>query len=122
MHLINPIGKRFAYGVNTGPLGTPHLDLPPWKGTDPSTRMAGRGAAISITSPVDTPEFAEAHVFGAVRFVLDIWERYFGRHDPVAFRARLPPAGNRHLAGHRQCAMPATASWKWAPITAAMAN
>ena len=28
---------------------------------------------------MDTPEFAEAHVFGTVRFVLDIWERYFGR-------------------------------------------
>jgi len=28
---------------------------------------------------VDTPEFAQAHVFGTIRFVLDLWEGYFGR-------------------------------------------
>jgi hypothetical protein len=28
---------------------------------------------------VGTPEFAEAHVFGTIRFVLQVWERYFGR-------------------------------------------
>ena len=39
--------------------------------------LTTRGTSIRI--PVDTPEFAEAHVFGTVRFVLDIWERYFGR-------------------------------------------
>ena len=42
-------------------------------------RSARTTKAISISIPVDTPEFAEAHVFGTVRFVLDIWERYFGR-------------------------------------------
>ena len=35
--------------------------------------------AISTAIPEGTLEFAEAHVFGTVRFVLDIWERYFGR-------------------------------------------
>ncbi|MGO9420940.1 hypothetical protein [Roseiarcus sp.] len=29
--------------------------------------------------PEGTLEFAEAHVFGAARFALDVWERYFGR-------------------------------------------
>jgi hypothetical protein len=78
MHIVNPIGKRFAYGVNPGPLGTPHLDLPPWKGPAfPPVQPSAEGHFDHL--PVGTPEFAEAHVFGTVRFVLDIWERYFGR-------------------------------------------
>jgi hypothetical protein len=78
MVLINPIDKRAPYGVNAGPLGTPHLDLPPFRG--PIHRPVcpdDEGHFDSI--PEGTPEFAEAHVFGTVRFVLDIWERYFGR-------------------------------------------
>jgi hypothetical protein len=78
MVLINPIDKRAPYGVNAGPLGTPRLDLPPFRG--PIHRPVcpdDEGHFDSI--PQGTPEFAEAHVFGTVRFVLDIWERYFGR-------------------------------------------
>jgi hypothetical protein len=78
IQVVNPIGKYFAYGVNPGPLGTPHLDLPPWKGpTFPPVWPDAEGHFDHLA--VGTPEFAEAHVFGAVRFVLDIWERYFGR-------------------------------------------
>src|SRR5260370_39008060 len=78
MLLINPIDKRFAYGVNPGPLGTPHLALPPWKGpVFQPVRPSAEGHFDHI--PEGAPEFAEAHVFGTVRFVLDIWERYFGR-------------------------------------------
>jgi hypothetical protein len=84
MHLIDPVGKFFAYGVNPGPLGTPHLDLPPWRG--PVRRPVCPDADGHFDHiPVGTPEFAEAHVFGAVRFVLDIWERYFGRSIPWHF-------------------------------------
>ena len=78
MVVINPIGKSFAYGVNLGPLGTPHLSMPPWNGRirhPVSPDAEGHFDHI----PEGTPEFAEAHVFGAVRFVLDIWENYFGR-------------------------------------------
>ncbi len=42
MHVLNPINKRIAYGANIGPLGTPFINLPPWKGADSSTRTAGR--------------------------------------------------------------------------------
>jgi hypothetical protein len=78
MRLIVPVDKRYSYGVNAGPLGTPKLDLPPFRG--PVHRPVcpdDEGNFDGI--PVDTPEFAGAHVFGTVRFVLDIWERYFGR-------------------------------------------
>jgi hypothetical protein len=78
MRLIFPVEKRYSYGVNPGPLGTPRLDLPPFRG--PIHRPVcpdDEGNFDSI--PEGTLEFAEAHVFGTVRFVLDIWERYFGR-------------------------------------------
>jgi hypothetical protein len=49
-------------------------------------RSADRSIARSVltTRAISTPlrstrRFADAHVFGTVRFVLDIWERYFGR-------------------------------------------
>ena len=32
MRLIFPVAKRYSYGVNPGPLGTPKLDLPPFRG------------------------------------------------------------------------------------------
>jgi hypothetical protein len=78
IRIVNPIGKFFAYGVNPGPLGTPHLDFPPWRGpTFPPVQPSPDGHFDHLE--LGTPEFAEAHVFGAARFVLDIWERYFGR-------------------------------------------
>jgi hypothetical protein len=86
MHLVNPVGKRFPYGVNPGPLGTPYLHLPPWNG--PVLRPVFPDADGHFDYlPEGTPEFAEAHVFGAVRFVLDIWERYFGRRIEWHFAA-----------------------------------
>ena len=104
MRLIDPIGKRFVYGVNPGPLGTPHLELPPWRG--PIRRPVFPDADGHFDHiPVDTPEFAQAHVFGAVRFVLDIWERYFGRTIPWHFARDyrrleiviLPDLDNAHV-------------------------
>jgi hypothetical protein len=78
MRLIFPVDKRYCYGVNAGPLGTPKLDLPPFRG--PVHRpVCPDDEGHFDWIPVDTPEFGEAHVFGTVRFVLDIWERYFGR-------------------------------------------
>jgi len=78
MRLIFPIDKRFAYGVNPGPLGTPSLALPPFRGLI-HRPVCPDDEGHFDTIPEGTPEFEEAHVFGTVRFVLDIWERYFGR-------------------------------------------
>jgi hypothetical protein len=76
--LMNPIGKRHPYGLLRGPYATPHLDLPPWRG--PALRPVQQDFDGHFDHiPVGTPEFAEAHVFGSVRFTMDIWERYFGR-------------------------------------------
>ena len=106
MHLVNPVGKRFAYGVNPGPLGTPHLDLPPWRGQVFSPVRPDEDGHFDRI-PEGTPEFAEAHVFGTVRFVLDIWERYFGRRiewhfapDYRRLEIVVLPALNNAYAGY----------------------
>jgi hypothetical protein len=78
MFLINPLDKRSPYGVNFGPLGTPRLDLPPFRGLVRRPVSPDEGGHFDYI-PDGTPEFEEAHVFGTVRFVLDIWEGYFGR-------------------------------------------
>ena len=89
LRVVNPVGKFFGYGVNPGPLGTPHLDFPPWTGPRfPPVAPGADGHFDHID--VDTPEFAEAHVFGAVRFALDIWEGYFGRRIEWHFAPDYP--------------------------------
>jgi hypothetical protein len=106
IHVVNPIGRYFAYGVNPGPLGTPHLDLPPWTGPAfPAVPPDAEGHFDHLA--VGTPEFAEAHVFGAVRFVLDIWERYFGRriewhfaNDYRRLEIAILPGLNNAYAGY----------------------
>jgi hypothetical protein len=76
--LLNPVDKDEVYGLNLGPLGTPYLNLPPWKGRIRPPILPGPDGHFDHYAE-GTPEFEEAHVFGTVRFVLDIWERYFGR-------------------------------------------
>jgi hypothetical protein len=78
IYVIEPIGKRRPYGLRAGPYGTPYLYLPPWRGPiQPPAVPAPDGHFDQI--PEDTPEFAQAHLFGTVRFVLDLWEHYFGQ-------------------------------------------
>ncbi len=104
IYLINPIGKRRPYGVSRGPLGTPHLELPPWPGAILRPVQPDADGHFDHI-PVDAPEFAEAHVFGVLRFVLDVWERYFGRPIPWHFArdyrrlevAMLPAFDNAHV-------------------------
>jgi hypothetical protein len=77
IYVIDPIGKRHAYGINRGPYGTPHLALPPWRGPIYApARPDVDGHFDQI--PVGTPEFAAAHIFGSIHFTLGVWERYFG--------------------------------------------
>jgi hypothetical protein len=85
MYVISPIGKHRAYGVTPGPFGTRHLNLPPWRGQirHPVT-PAPDGHFDYI--PAGNPEFAEAHAFATIRFVLDLWEHYFGHRIEWHFR------------------------------------
>jgi hypothetical protein len=104
MYLIYPVGKSHVYGLNRTPYGKPFLSLPPWRGE--ILRPANPGADGHFDHiAIDAPEFAEAHVFGSVRFVLDIWERYFGHQIDWHFAADferleitiLPEFDNSHV-------------------------
>jgi hypothetical protein len=76
--VIDPIGKGQPYGMVTGPYGSPHFDLPPWRGAIRRPALPSADGHFDHI-PLGTPEFAQAHVFGAIRFTLAVWERYFGR-------------------------------------------
>ena len=89
MYLLNPIGKRQPYGVANGPYGTPYLSFPPWRGAHERPVLPGPGGHFDHI-PTGTPEFAEAHVFGTICFVLDIWENYLGRPIAWHFAADFP--------------------------------
>lgn len=85
MFVVEPIGKVGPYGVNRGPLGTPFMYLPPWTGRiiEPATPDA-RGNFDYLRPSM--PGFEAAHVFGCVRFTLDVWERYLGQ--PITWHFR----------------------------------
>ncbi len=79
MYTVIPIGKDLPYGLVPGQAG-PELYLPPWTGPSvPPPRPSPEGHFDHI-SP-DDPAFPAVHLFGAVRFTLDVWEAYLG--EPV---------------------------------------
>ena len=104
LFVIDPIGKQHPYGINRGPYGTPHLDMPPWRGPIYPPALPGVDGHFDGI-PIDAPEFAAAHVYGSIRFTLEIWERYFGR--PIGWHflrdfdrlevVLLPSLGNAHV-------------------------
>jgi hypothetical protein len=77
LFVIAPLGKAHPYGVAPGPAGTPYLSLPPWLGPIQNPAFPSRDGHFDHI-PVGAPEFAQAHLFGAIRFVLQTWERYLG--------------------------------------------
>jgi hypothetical protein len=52
-------------------------DLPPYRGATRTPPRPGPDGHFDHI-PVDSPEFPAAHMYGTLRFVLDIWEGYFG--------------------------------------------
>ncbi len=76
MYVIDPVDKAKAYGVTEGPTGAPYLFLPPWRGAVRRPVEPGPEGHFDHLAP-GTPEFEAAHVYGSVRFTLDVWEKYF---------------------------------------------
>lgn len=85
MYVVEPAGKALPYGLNRGALGTPYLYLPPWHGVRFAPARPGPDGHFDHYEP-SMPGFAAAHLFGCVRFTLDVWERYLGR--PLAWHFR----------------------------------
>ncbi|MGC3940125.1 hypothetical protein ACOTTU_20170 [Roseobacter sp. EG26] len=78
MYTIFPIGKKQPYGIS--PDGSDVL-APPWMGAIEAPAMPDAEGHFDYLEP-GTPQFETAHLFGTVRFVMDIWEEYFGRIIP----------------------------------------
>jgi hypothetical protein len=104
MYVIDPVGKREPYGIRFTAYGPPYLSLPPWNGPIyPPTLPDPEGHFDHL--PMGTPEFEMAHIYGCVRFVLDVWESYFGRPIEWHFSPRferleilpLPTWDNAHV-------------------------
>jgi hypothetical protein len=77
LFVMTPIGKPNPYGVVKGPFGTLYLSMPPWRGPAMAPALPdAEGHFDSI--PVDTPQFTQAHLFGTIRFVMEVWEGYLG--------------------------------------------
>ncbi len=76
MYAVYPYDKRVTYGAKVGPRGEKFA--PPWTGPIFPPAQPGPGGHFDHLA-VGSPEFESAHLFGSVRFVLDVWESYFER-------------------------------------------
>ena len=85
MYVIDPGGKERAYGYYPGRGGSTFHYRPPWQGPIlPWARPDPEGHFDHLE--YGTYEFEQAHAFGAIRFTMDIWERYFERRLEFHFR------------------------------------
>lgn len=87
IYVIDPVGDKPPYGINAGPYGTPYAYFPPWTGPVRPPPLPGPGGHFDHLEP-GMPAFEAAHLFGCIRFTLDVWERYFGRPIPWHFAPR----------------------------------
>jgi hypothetical protein len=99
MYVIDPVGKPLAYGLAENLRGDTLYLLPPWRGRVFRPAQPDADGHFDHIAPV-APEFEAAHLFGAVRFTLDVWEKYFGH--PIAWHfardfARLELVLQRNL-------------------------
>lgn len=79
MYTMFPIGKSEPYGIAPNP--SAEALAPPWIGDILPPPEPDADGHFDHLDP-GTPQFEAAHLFGCVRFVLDIWEGYFGRRIP----------------------------------------
>jgi hypothetical protein len=81
MYVANAVDKITPYD--------PPLSMPPWRGPEYAPALPGPDGNFSHI-PVDTQEFLGAHLYGCIRFTLDVWERYLHRHVTWWHAAFLP--------------------------------
>ena len=80
MYVIDAIGKEQPYDF-------PYL--PPYRGPYHPPVQPGPGGHFDHLEP-GSREFMAAHVYGTIRFVLDVWEHYFGGPIPWHFADDYP--------------------------------
>ena len=73
LYVVNPKQAKIPYQ---------YPDLPPFTGTQQYLAINPKQmASLSI----DHPSFIAVHLYGVTRFVLDVWEYYFGHSIPWWF-------------------------------------
>jgi hypothetical protein len=89
MYVIDPLTEKAPYGISyRPPSGLRFAYLPPWTGPIAPPVMPDEAGHFDYLEP-GMPEFEDAHVFGCIRFVFDVWEGYFGRTIPWHFARDL---------------------------------
>ncbi len=78
MYAVYPVGKTLHYGLHQSGSDGPFLYLPPWEGEALRPAIPDENGHFDHLEP-GTPQFEAAHLYGTVRFALDVWEGYFGR-------------------------------------------
>jgi hypothetical protein len=78
MFVVEPVGKKWPYGMNRAPLGTSFVYLPQWSGPQLAPALPDESGNFDYLTP-DMPGFEAAHAFGCVRFTMDVWENYLGQ-------------------------------------------
>jgi hypothetical protein len=87
-YTVYPVGKREPYGIGVNPRDNSIL-LPPWSGPIHPPALPDHQGHFDYLEP-GTKQFEMAHLFGAVRFVLDVWESYFQRPVRWTFERDYP--------------------------------
>ena len=80
MYVVDAIDKAVPYDFPS---------LPPWQGPRNPPVQPGPDGHFDHLEP-RSREFMAAHMYGALRFVLDVWERYWGEEIPWHFAAEYP--------------------------------
>jgi hypothetical protein len=80
MYVVDAIGKATPYDFPS---------LPPWQGPRHAPVQPGSDGHFDHLDPASR-EFMAAHMYGTLRFVLDVWERYWGEEIPWHFAADYP--------------------------------
>jgi hypothetical protein len=84
IYTVYPVGKPTPYGISPTLANSQNVGMPPWQGKVLLPAEPDENGHFDYLEP-GTPQFEAAHLFGTVRFVLDIWEKYFGRQIPWHF-------------------------------------
>lgn len=80
MYVVDAIGKQPYHDIPS---------VPPYRGPRNPPVQPGRDGHFDHLEPASR-EFMAAHMYGTLRFVLDVWERYFGGTIPWHFAGDYP--------------------------------
>lgn len=83
IYTLDALDKR-PYGVPGAPGRRAPTVLPPWQGPVGRAASPGPDGHFDHLRPGD-PGFRLAHLYGCVRFALDVWESYLDRRIPWHF-------------------------------------